>query len=383
MNKIFRRSDNRPFLHDFLLVYLDDNINEIDSDDAINTINKLQEISHVVHTFNDVDQCIDFITDVSVGKISFIIRHALGQTTIPIVHHIPQITAIYVLCGNKAQQEQWTKEYPKVKSVCKDMASICTTIKQAAKKYDQSSIPMSFVPSISEGTKQNLDQLDPSFMYTQLLKEIILTIDFEQQHLNDFIAYYRQQFISNTTQLKNIDKLEREYYERSAMRWYSSECFLYRTLNHALRTMEPEIVINMGFFLRDLHTNLQTLHTEQYTSHTHATTLTLYRGQGLSVADFDKLQKSKNGLISFNSFLSTTSDRSVSLMFADSNQENSDDLIGILFEITMDPNTTSIPFANIRDISHFKEEEEILFPCIPSFALEIFKKFMKMIGSGK
>ena len=38
-----------------------------------------------------------------------------------------------------------------------------------------------------------------SFMYTQILKEILLTIDFEQEHINEFLTYCREQFVGNTS----------------------------------------------------------------------------------------------------------------------------------------------------------------------------------------
>ncbi len=48
-------------------------------------------------------------------------------------------------------------------------------------------------------------------MYTQILKEILLTIDFDQGHFNDFLAYCREQFIRNSKELENVDKIEKEY----------------------------------------------------------------------------------------------------------------------------------------------------------------------------
>ncbi|CAF5077684.1 unnamed protein product, partial [Rotaria sp. Silwood1] len=37
------------------------------------------------------------------------------------------------------------------------------------------------------------------------------------------------------------------------------------------------------------------------------------------------------------------------------------DMVGILFQITIDPTVSSTPFASIREVSYYKEEEEILF----------------------
>ena len=87
-------------------------------------------------------------------------------------------------------------------------------------------------------------------------------------------------------------------------------------LNKALRSMEVELIVKMGFFVRDLHNNITALHTEQYSGHNHSDSFTVYRGQGLSQTDFDQLKKTQGGLMSFNNFLSTSLDREVSLAFA-------------------------------------------------------------------
>ncbi|CAF3191984.1 unnamed protein product [Rotaria sp. Silwood2] len=48
-------------------------------------------------------------------------------------------------------------------------------------------------------------------MYTQILKEILLTIDFNEQHIKDFTTYYRENFTDNAVQLNNIGELARGY----------------------------------------------------------------------------------------------------------------------------------------------------------------------------
>jgi len=72
------------------------------------------------------------------------------------------------------------------------------------------------------------------------------------------------------------------------------------------------------------------------------------------------MMNTKDGLISFNNFLSTSKYRDVSFTFAESNTGNPD-LVGILFVITVDPLISSTPFASIKDISYYNEENEILF----------------------
>jgi len=171
-----------------------------------------------------------------------------------------------------------------------------------------------------------MDQLNQSFMYSQILKEILIIIDFDQQNILEFTAYCREHFSSGNIVLKSIDKLEQEYNSHMPIWWYTYPCFLYSMLNQALRTMKVDIIIKIGFFLRDLHQNTAQLHKEQYVGE-------------------------KGGLMSFNSFLSTSHDRIVSFAFAESNQ-NDPDLIGVFFEIIIDPSTPSTPFANICDDSY-------------------------------
>jgi tetratricopeptide (TPR) repeat protein len=197
-------------------------------------------------------------------------------------------------------------------------------------------------------------------MYTQIIKEILLTIDFEPQHFREFVTYCREQFNDSPGGLHNVDIFEGEYSRHTPIWWYTSPWFLYSMLNRALHTMEVDLIIILGFYLSDLHQHITQLHSEQYSGQTHSASFIVYCGQGFSEADFDQLVKTKGGLLSFNNFLSTSLDREVSLAFAESNQYHPD-LKGILFEITVNTSSSSTAFANVRHVSYYEEEDEILF----------------------
>ncbi|CAF1405316.1 unnamed protein product [Adineta steineri] len=144
-------------------------------------------------------------------------------------------------------------------------------------------------------------------------------------------------------------------------------------LNRALRLMDGDIITRMGFFIGDLHRQIQQLYKEQYAGTTVADTFTVYRGQGLSTGDFEKMSKIKGGLISFNNFLSTSKDREVSYAFAESNQANPD-LVGILFVMKVDSSRSTTPFASIAGISDFQNEEEVLFSMHSVFRIQDIKQ---------
>ena len=348
-------------LQNFLVVWLDGSIDENNSDDCRNTITELRQVVDTVHTFTNVDECIDFITDVKYEMIFMIISGTFSQTIVPIIQDIPQVTSVYIFREHKATLGQWAQQCSKVKGVFTDVTSICKALKQAAYDCDKNMVSISTIKLPNDGaSNQNLDQLDQSFMYTQILKDILLTITFEQKHINEFLTYCREQFVGNTFQLRNVDKLQQEYHLHLPIWWYTSQCFLYPMLNRALRTMEVDLIIRTGFFLQDLHNDIVALHSKQYGRQNHDSSFTVYRGQGLSETDFDQLIKTKGGLLSFNNFLSTSLDRAVSLAFAESNQYNPK-TIGVLFEITINPSVSSTVFSSIRDVSAHQTEEEILF----------------------
>ena len=80
-------------------------------------------------------------------------------------------------------------------------------------------------------------------MYTQIMKEILLTIEFEQQHFQEFITHCHDVLSGNEGQLKCVDKFQRTYRDHTPIWWYTSECFLYPMLNRALRLMDTDLII--------------------------------------------------------------------------------------------------------------------------------------------
>ncbi|CAF1685388.1 unnamed protein product, partial [Adineta ricciae] len=265
------------------------NINN-SSKDCQNTITQLRRVVNDVNTYTDGDNCIHFIETITDRKACMIISGALGQHIVRRVHHMSQVDSIFIFCGNKKYHEQWAREWPKIKGVFTEITPICEALKQAAWHCERNAMPMSFMKF-----DKKLDQLDPSFMYTQILKEILLTITFNQEHIEKYLDYCRKALTER-------------------------------------------------------------LHQEQKVTET----FTVFRGQGLPEEGFEELKETKGGLMSFNNFLSTSKNRSISLDFAKRAMKNPD-LIGILFVMKIDPGQSTTAFASVSDISAVSSEDEILF----------------------
>ncbi|CAF4214611.1 unnamed protein product, partial [Rotaria sp. Silwood2] len=188
------------------------------------------------------------------------------------------------------------------------------------------------------------------------MKEILLTIDFKQHHINEYTTFCRQLLATNQSELQNVHKIEREYRDRVPIWWYTYPCFLYSMLNGSLRIMVVDLIIRMGFFIQDLRNNIAKFHGQQFIGSSSSSSFTVYRGQGLSKADFDQLVKAKGALLSFNNFVSTSENLQVSLRFI------------------LDPSISSIPYADVHDASHFKGEKEILLSMYSIFRIGSMKQ---------
>jgi tetratricopeptide (TPR) repeat protein len=352
------RPTERRIIQNFRLVWLTPYIDK-SSVDFCDCITSLRRVVNDTNIFTDVDECVNFLSEITDEKVFMILADALGECIlVPLIYDMSQLDSIFVLCEDESRHERWKKNWPKIKGVFTEIGSICHSLEKAARRCDQNTISVSFLP-ISGATSESLDQLDQSFMYTQILKEILLEISHDEQFIKEFTAYCRRQYDDNDAELDNINTFEREYHLRSPIWWYTYTSFLYPTLNRALRTQEIETIIKMGFFIHDLHQQIEKLHSDQFGGQSRQA-LTAYRGQGLSKEDFEKLLKTKGGLMSFNNFLSTSKDRAVSFAFADSNRDNLD-LIGILFQINIDTSISTTPFALINEFSYYETEQELLF----------------------
>ncbi len=356
----------------FLLIWIDANIDE-SKQDCQNTLAQLRSVVNNVNMFKQREQCIQFLNDTEKEKAFIIVSGSLGQHLVPDIHDLPQLDAIYIFCSDKARHEQWTPKWTKIKGVYTDIKHICEPLQVAGKQCNQDSVAVSFVSVGDEASDANLNQLEPSFMYTQIFKEILLEMEHDKKSMGDLVAHCRGLYENNEAELTIISEFKNDYQPESAIWWYSRECFLYQMLNRALRTLEGDTIIKMGFFIRDLHQQITDFYQKQIGNYPEKSFI-VYRGQGLSNTDFEKLKKTKRGLMSFNSFLSTSTKRKVSLRFANEALTKTD-TVGILFKMSIDTSISSTPFASIQDVSYIDTEAEIVFSMHTVFRIGDINKF--------
>ncbi|CAF0851414.1 unnamed protein product [Adineta steineri] len=365
------RQPRKRIVHNYLLIWVDTSIDQADKD-CQNTLAHLKNVVNDVSLCTEPDQCIQVLKKIDKERAFVITSGSLGQRLVPEIHDIPHLDAIYIFCGNKSRHEGWAQNWTKIKGVHTNIKDICQALQVAVKQCDQDTIAVSFLAVNDMASTENLNQLEPTFMYTQLFKEILLDMEYDGKAIKDLAVCCREVFTGNPIELQVISEFEPDYRPEKAIWWYTRECFTYKMLNQALRMMDADIIINMGFFLRDVHQQIQQLHEQQVSTYERKSFL-VYRGQGLMTSDFAKLQKAKGGLMSFNNFLSTSTNDQVSLRFArDAAAEVNK--VGIFFILSIDPCLKSTPFASIKEVSYFKEEEEILFSMHTVFRVSAIKQ---------
>lgn len=354
------------------LLWLDADLNKSDPV-TCKYLTQLKSLVNDIDTFTKADQCVAFLEQHVNERFLIVTSGNLAQAIVSRVHNMPSIDSIFIFSSKHSSDLSWINGWSKMQGVFGQFEALCVAIQRTKRQSEPDFTPISLV-STGETTVKSLDQLEPSFMYTQLLKEILMDINDQDdaRAIEALAIYCRHRYSKNAFELKNIDQFVREYHDHTPIWWYTYECFLYPMLNQSLRVLEVSVILKLGFFLRDLHQHIERLHKEQ--SHANQTPFTVYRGQALSKANFDRLLQMNTGLLSFNSFLSTSVDRRVSMNFARCALGNPDS-IGVLYTMTIDPAISSAPFASLNEVSYFAAaEQEILFSMNTVFRVNHIEK---------
>ena len=353
-------SNERCWVQDYLLVWLDANVTT-SNEGSQHTLQQLRNVVNDVNFFIEPEECVRFLEGIQYERVFLVVSGALARDLVPSIHSMAQIAAIYIYCEDKSQHGEWVKEWHKVNGVYTQIKPICEALEGAMKRYDQNSLTLSFA-QISEEDASNkiINPLKPSFMYTQLFKKTLLDIEHDREKaVRSLVNYCQKKYAGNSDQLKLIGEFDHDYRPDHPIWWYTRASFTNQMLHGALRWLEADNLVNIAFFIRDLHHRIQQLHNEQVGRYG-AKSFLVYRGQVLSITDFEKLKKSQRGSMSFNCFLSTSTNKEVSVLFAQTNTMEVD-TVGILFVMEIDPNISSVNFADIQSSGQFNEEAEILF----------------------
>ncbi|CAF0927653.1 unnamed protein product [Adineta steineri] len=218
------------------------------------------------------------------------------------------------------------------------------------------------------------DLRNAAFMYFQVLIYILLDITSNRNSSakKDLLDHFKHIYEGSTAEERIIQELENNYRDEEAIRWFTRPTFLYNTLNKALRDFDFEVLFALRFLINDLQRQLAIAHETYLTSYAlENPIITVYRGQNISVADLNYLHQNIGQFVAMQSFLSTSFDRAVASFFAQAAAPTTDEITCIVFEFHLDTRITKTkPYANIKHLSYFRDEEELLLMLGTIFRIE-------------
>jgi hypothetical protein len=103
-NEYHKKENN---LELFSIIWLDLNFNINDNQ---NTDEKLRLIINNLKKFEDIQQCQQYIEQTSKDDRLIIMTNDIqGKQIIPDIHHLQQVSSIYIYSIDKSDYQQWTK----------------------------------------------------------------------------------------------------------------------------------------------------------------------------------------------------------------------------------------------------------------------------------
>jgi len=262
--------------------------------------------------------------------------------------------AIYMECPDKSDDNKLIQQYPKIKSIENTMEELLPKIKenlvfrQKEKPIFKISLP-AFAPVFNSTDKSEMN-------YLHLRLKGLVQFCNRTQAQRDFLKISEALFCDRA-QMEEFQKNYCEYNMREILYWYTRESFLYKVTNNLLRLAKSDSILYCRLVLKDIETSIK----EQYELKSKSFNGLLYRGAYLSEEEWTKLEENVDKDIEMYGFLSTTKKKGIAERFV-----LEDPLKKVLVTIIVLPgedlkDQQQQGFAEVKEFSEYKAEEEVLF----------------------
>ncbi|UJR26308.1 hypothetical protein I4U23_007646 [Adineta vaga] len=337
-------------LRTFTLIWLDSSVNS--SEENLDTQVLLRKINDCFEAFDSTEKCLEYIQQtVSDENIVLIVNGRLGQEIVPRIQPSTHIIAIYVYCSDKKRNEEWAKHFIHVTEVIVDLKILISRIRSDQIQHDEYQIDERFPFSVFHPKLSSIN--DEDFFHFQLLIDCLSRMKSNDNDKNHFLSLCKEKYKDNEDQMNVIAEFESTYSSDRAIWWFTRDCFLRQSLNHAFDILDVNFLYDSHFFLSDIH--------QQLNETKCSSPICTYRSQLMSNSDIELLKSSIGGFISINTFLSTIPNRQRAITILH-NTTVSNDFKCVLFEINADSHLNDIkPFTNITAWNYFHGMEIILF----------------------
>ncbi|CAF3729794.1 unnamed protein product [Rotaria socialis] len=338
---------------------------------------KLQHIISTVKIFTDHEACITYIMNIRIERIFLVI--STTETFRESIQNSPQIEKFYILNSSTRELIEST-DIIATSNMFYDIDCLCQQLKMDVEmcRLDHLAVTASVSTSQDDNTSADMKRQEASFLYSQLMREILYRLKFENNAKSEFINFCRLSYANDNEQLRIIDDFEKNYRPQKALWWLTRQSFVWRILQRSQRAFEIDTLYKLGFIVKHAHTQLNVF--QESNSLVPENLSIVYRGKTMRNNKFNSLVKNNcGGLLSFGNLFIAHIDKEISINFLRSRLATYHQSIGIIFEIHIDGKVYSrrSPFAAIDKI-HVDEQIEkngILFSLNTVFRIDFVEKF--------
>ncbi|CAF4319511.1 unnamed protein product, partial [Rotaria sp. Silwood2] len=216
------------------------------------------------------------------------------------------------------------------------------------------SISRSFQSSSS--TKHTIDQ---DVIWFRLFIQILIRMNDSDEAKNDLLRLWRETVSKDSYKLEAANKFKKEFQPSHAIHWYTNEYELERLIQIACHKMNYNNLYALRFIIKYIYLQLQEEH-QQYRRKIDKHGIIVYRGQRMSYKDL-KLFKTKIGEIVPARALFGTSPMKDIAPHIGIYAENNSKEVPVMFEILVEPEKVTLPYADISHFTGFNNNSELFF----------------------
>ncbi|CAF1234288.1 unnamed protein product [Rotaria sp. Silwood1] len=219
-----------------------------------------------------------------------------------------------------------------------------------------------------ELSSQSVSLQTPSFAWFQFMFMLLSRLERSDIGMQEVIDRLRidYHFESDT-----IEEFIETYSSEKAIEWCMKDSFYFGHINHTLRSKDIKNIFTHRTIIRDVEQSLISWHYDQKQVWKCLLPMNVYRGQKTSKQELKSWQSNIGSIITMTSFLSTSMDKKIASVFAETFDNDDNDDEATLFTIWVDKNIApkSI-FAYLYHADCEPDDHEILFSLRTLFRID-------------
>ncbi|CAF0954587.1 unnamed protein product [Adineta ricciae] len=332
--------------------------------DETNNIIPVANVRSVVNDFKhfqDAKQCIEYLKQ-SENTIFLVCSEKFGPLIVPEVYQLKHIWSIHIYNNDIQNDPHFVHSYSQVKIIFAKTSHLLESLTKDVQQYLKHEKFAAVMGTESQG-----NTAEWCYDWWSRYIHLLCYLPYPEDYRLQIIPLLRDYYSGVSSKLTIVDELEKNYKSETVIWWYTRATFFCELLNRACRQHNIELLFLFGSYVQDIYQQLKKENDafkEKRSSE--KSKMLVYRGQVMPTYEFNHHIASS---VMNNSLLSTSLNRKKAIEFVGF-ATMKDDYIRALFEIEIDLNEITRPYALISHLSDIPDEEEVLFMIATDFRVQ-------------